>query len=246
MKIEIVSFVNNLNNKERVILTSQIINNSNSDILLFSGHTIEFVKDLEELRTVVDNKRTEVIFELESINSNKINNCLYRISKGNLFSLNSNQLFSTSNEIEGNYELALRLIYELESHRKFKKNNFVFLIIQCGELNILKNIQADNNKVDFRLSEFKVLKDKFNSIIKETNVFLNPIHIPMGNQGKMKKRREYLSKNKKYYFSTSNTKENSNDLMLDSLQYGYYNGFQLKPISSKIINKAKSTLYEIK
>ena len=38
----------------------------------------------------------------------------------------------------------------------------------------------------------------------DTDIFINPTHTQMGNQGKMKKRRDYFSKNGKIYISTSN------------------------------------------
>ena len=244
--IEIVSYLNNLTDKVRLDLTQQLINESTSDIMLFSGHTLGFVNDIEELRTQIKNKRVEVILELRSINSDKFGNCLYRVSKGNLFSLNTNQLFATSREIEGNYELARRLIYEFQSHRILTIKGYKFLTLQCGELNILKNIQSDNNRVEFRLSDDLQLTEKFEQIIKETNIFLNPIHSPMANQGKMQKRREYLTINKRYYFSTSNTKEDSDNLSLRSLQYAFYNGLRLKQINSKMTTNSISRIFEIK
>jgi hypothetical protein len=212
---------------------------------MFAGHTIGFVNEIEELKKILKNTKTEVLFELQDIKSKKISNCLYRVSKGRIYSLFSNQLFTTSNEIEGNYELARRLLFELQTRRRFTLNNLNFLIIQCGELNILKNIQKDNNKVDFRLSDDLELRNTFLSIIAETNVFLNPIHTPMGNQGKMKKRREFLSSNHRYYFSASNTKKNSNDLSLNSLQYANYNQNSIEPENCKILDNAKSAIFEI-
>ena len=120
MNIEIVSYVNSLSNAARLHLTAEIINHSISDVILFSGHTIGFVNDIEQLKTLIKNKRSEVILELEDINSEKINNCLYKISKGVLYSLNTNQIFTKSGEIEGNYELANRLLYEFETKRTIK------------------------------------------------------------------------------------------------------------------------------
>jgi hypothetical protein len=67
-------------------------------------------------------------------------------------------------------------------------------------MNILKNIQSEENRVEFRLAEDKILNERFLKILMETDVFLNPIHSPMGNQGKIQKRREFLSQNEKYYF----------------------------------------------
>jgi hypothetical protein len=244
--IEISSFVYGLSNKERLKLTEQIINESSADILLFSGHTIGFVNDIEILKNSITNKSTEVILELEDINSSKINNCLYRIEKGILTSLFTNQQFINSREIENNYQLAERFLHELETKRVLLINDLKVLIIQCGELNILRNFQTENNRVEFRLFDDKILKTRFRKIIKESNIILNPIHTPMGNQGKMNMRRIFLSKNKRYYFSASNTKENSDNLDLKSMQYAFYNG---KPLTIKDVNYNKNSItrsFEIK
>lgn len=228
--IEISSFVFGLTNQKRLNLTEQIINNSYADILLFSGHTIGFVNDIEILKKSITNTSTLVIFELEDINSSKISNCLYKIEKGILSSLHTNQQFTTSQEIENNFQLAERFLHELETKRIITFNKMKVLIIQCGELNILRNFQSDNNRVDFRLFDNKILKSKFLNIIKQSNIILNPIHTPMGNQGKMHMRRIFLSENNRYYFSSSNTRKNSANLNLKSIQYAFNNG---KPLTIK-------------
>ena len=241
MKIDLISYVNelsdnvNLLNKKRLELTIDLINSSTVDLILFSGHTIGFVNDIEELKNRITNTKTEVIFELKDINSKKINNCLYRIKRAQIQNMYTHQLFTESYEIEGNYQLAEILINELETKRSIKIKNKKFVILQCGELNILKNLQKQNNKVEFRLSDDKQLKERFHSILENADIILNPIHTPMGNQGKMLKRREFLTKNKKYYFSTSNTSTNSSNLNLSSIQYAFCNQKKLNPIHTELI-----------
>jgi len=246
MIIEIVSYKHGLPDETRLQLTAEIINNSTSDLLLFSGHTIKFVNEIESLKRLINNKKSEVILELQDINSDKIGNCLYRVTRGKLISIYSNQIFTQSSEIEGNYQLADRLLHELESNRKIEINGISILIIQCGEINILKNIQSEENRVEFRMSDDKSLTDRFNKILKETKIILNPIHTPMGNQGKMLKRREYFSQHKRYYFSACNTKENSDNLDLKSLQYAYYNGDLLAEIDTKKTEFSIRRIYKIK
>ena len=76
----------------------------------------------------------------------------------------------------------------------------------------------------------KYLKSKFDKILTETDIFINPSHTQMGNQGKMQKRREFLSQDGKIYCSVANLnlkkhrerKKNNSLLSLDSfksLQY---------------------------
>ena len=55
MKIEITSYCHGLLDKTRLSLTKEIINDSTSDLILFSGHTIGFVNDIETLKTTQAN-----------------------------------------------------------------------------------------------------------------------------------------------------------------------------------------------
>lgn len=245
MKIEVVSFTHGLPDEVRLQLTADTINGSTADVLLFSGHTVGFVNDIESLRSLIQNEHTEAFLELENINSDKIRNCLYRVTKGKLNSLYTNQLFSTSNEIEGNYELAERLLHEFETKRSFKVGGLNALIIQCGELNILKNYQSDSNRVEFRLNDDTTLNKRFAKLLKKTDLILNPMHTPMGNQGKLSKRRIYLSLEKRLYFSTSNTKPDSTNLILESLQYAYFDGKPLCEISRSLTDNSISRTFKV-
>lgn len=245
MKIEITSYCHGLLDKTRLSLTKEIINDSTSDLILFSGHTIGFVNDIETLKTDIDNIQTEAILELQNINSDKIDNCLYRVTNGKLISLNTNQIFTQSSEIEGNYELAARLLHEFETNRIIKIKGYTIMIIQCGEINILKNFQSEKNRVEFRFLDDHSLNERFNKLINSTDIFLNPIHTPMGNQAKMQKRREYFSKDKRYYFSTSNTREDSKDLKLKSLQYALFDEKLITAIDEQITDYSIRRIYEI-
>lgn len=243
--IELASFQYQLPEKVRLNLAIDIINNSKADILIFSGHTIGFLTDIEILKKSVKNSHTEVLFELENINSDKINNCLYRFSNGKLINMYTNQLFSTSGEIEGNYELADRLVHELETRRYLNLKGLRTLVLQCGELNILRNYQSLDNKVEFRFEDDRDLKTRFSRLLSQTDIVINPIHSVMGNQGKMSKRRAYLSRNNRCYFSTSNTKEDSDNLKTESLQYAYCNGKPLNTIKMNLQANFVTRLYKI-
>jgi len=245
MKIQITSYTYELSDKDRLDLTIETINNTNADLLLFGGHTIGFVNDIEKLRSKINNSKSEVIFELKDVNSKFISNCLYHIKNNEIRSLNTNQIISESIEIEGNYELADRLLFEFENRRKIKIKKLSVLIIQCGEINILRNIQSKDNKVLFRFADNQKLNDRFDKLLSEVDIILNPIHTPMGNQAKMQKRRLFLSNGGRYYFSTSNTKSNSNNLSLKSLQYAYKNGKELIEIEKFETENSISRIYEI-
>lgn len=245
MKIELISYINELTDLRRLYATIEIINQSVADIILFSGHTIGFVNDIQTLRENITNTKTIAFLELKDINSAKIGNFLYKVSKGSLQQMHTCQLFTASGEIENNEELAELFLNEIVSHRQLKIKGLRFSILQCGELNILKNIQSNNNKVEFRFSSNKLLEKKFKQIFDSTNVFLNPIHSPMGNQGKMAKRRIYLSKWNRYYFSTSNTDDNKANLQLKSLQYSLFNGIAMPYLQEKLSKDYIIRLYEI-
>lgn len=245
IRIEIVSFVHGLPNKQRLVLTRDIINQSVADLMLFSGHTIGSVKDIEILKEEVQNNKTNVILELQDIKSEKISNCLYKLSAGRLESMYTNQLFTTSREIENNNQLAERLLNELKTRRKIKVKGLKVLIIQCGELNILKNLQAKKNRVEYRVTKNKELVDSYDDLFQQTDLFLNPIHTPMGNQGKMAVRRTFLSNNNRYYFSSSNTKADSANLKLKSLQFACYNGEALVEVNKEIREKVVLQTFEI-
>lgn len=59
------------------------------------------------------------------------------------------------------------------------------------------------------------------------------------------KRREYLSNGKRYYFSVSNTKMDSTNLELKSIQYAFFNGKEIAEIDKQITEYSISRIYEI-
>lgn len=244
MKIQLTSYLSETPDKERLNLTADIINQSTADLILFAGHAIVSAKDIDRLNSLISNKYVEAIIELQDLNSDFISNCLYHIKNGTIRNLYTNQLFSTSAHINNNNQLAERFIYELETKRMLKIKGKVCLVIQCGELNILKNQQMYDNKVIFRIDDLQLL-NRFNNLIAKTNIILNPIHSPMGNQGKMHRRREYLSENNRHYFSTSNTNEDSIDLTRKGLQYAYNNGGKIIDTEILYYKNSVSRFYDI-
>ena len=88
---------------------------------------------------------------------------------------------------------------------------------------MMKNIQKQNNKVKFRMEDNPTLEKEFKQIFDKTDIFINPTHTIMGNQGKLKKRREFLSKDGRIFCSVSNAdtdiKQNINH---KSVQYCFH------------------------
>ncbi len=227
MKIELVSYRSGLQCKGRLKLTTEIINNSSSDLLLFSGHTVCYVEDIARLRSGITNTKSGAIFELKNINSGFISNSLYHIKSGDVISLNTNQVFSNSSEISNNYELANRFLHELETNRRLKINGKNITILQCGEILILEYCKSEDKGVKFRFSNDAELNIRFEKILSVTDIFLNPIHTPMARQWQMEKRRQFLSSNNRFYFSTSNSIKDSENLKVKSMQYALSNGNHL-------------------
>ncbi len=154
----------------------------------------------------------------------------------------TNQFFATSQEMEGNELLCEHYIDELETKRCFSVKGKKCMVLQCGEVNIIKNIQKENNRPVFRLQNRVDLEKRFFNLLNSVDLVLNPVHTPMGNQGKMEKRREMLSANKRYYFSTSNSDEKH---LIDSagLQYSFYDGHRLNETTREINNYAQIRVF---
>ena len=89
MKIELVSYISKVADSERLASTIEIVNCSQADFILFSGHTLNFVNEISIFRKSITNVKTTALLELKDINSSKIGNCLYKLSKGSLEQMNT-------------------------------------------------------------------------------------------------------------------------------------------------------------
>jgi hypothetical protein len=250
MKIDLVSFA--LHNDpysvlERTDHAVEIINKSSADIILFPGYTLYSPKEMKKLLNAWKNSQAMVLFEVGD-NTPRYHDRFYTIVKNGIkLKDNSSQQFVDSGEVNTNKQLMSHFITVLNKERQFDLLNNHILLLICGELNFLKNEQGKGNKVSIRTDDPDLNMD-YLSLIKKTNVFLNPQHTPMGNQGKLKKRREYLSSNNKCYCSTTNLvteKVNIDDIpgkfKKNILQYCYFDGM---PVAGKIIDVNESYLHK--
>ncbi len=230
MKIQIVSYILDLNPAEKLAITTEIINKSKSDLVFFSGNTIDTLDNAISLSECVKNKKSTVLFEVSQLSIGDLNtqiiHCPFLIRNGKLENMHTFQYFTTSDIIEGDEFLAKAFVNELETRRQFEVGGHKCLLLLCGENNILKNIQSEKNKVVIRIDNKKLVK-RFTDVIKGVDLILNLIHMPQpGNQNKLHKRREYFSKNCRMYISTNNCKELSSKAK--SIQYVYYDGNELE------------------
>ena len=123
MKIEMISFRYNLIAKKRLDLTVSLVNQSQADLIMFCGHTINDQYNLDVLKERIENKASFVLFEVKHVyesNFLSLKNCLYTLENGVIHNLFTNQLFSSSDEIKENDALCERFINELETRRRFK------------------------------------------------------------------------------------------------------------------------------
>jgi hypothetical protein len=247
MRVELVSLRNGITKKKRLNVVSDAINKSKSDLVLFCGHSVFDWNDCVELSEKLVNKDSIVLFEAKKVDESTFlmrKNCLFRIEQGRLVNMFTNQFFASSKEIEGNELLCEHFIDELENKRCFRVKSKKCLALQCGEINIIKNIQKESNRSVFRLKNRTDLEKRFFDLLNNTDLILNPIHTPMGNQGKMEKRRELLSSNKRYYFSTSNSDEKH---LIDSasLQFSFYDGARLNETTKEINKDTQIRFFDI-
>ena len=241
--IQLVSYRSSLGRSKRIECTIEILNSATEPFVMFSGHTLFEDKDILSVESRLTNKHVTALLEIRHVKSSCfLNNehCLFLVRNGKVHNMFSQQLFATSKEIKNNADLAKRLLLELKQRRKIEVEGKRCLILQCGENNILKNIQLEHNRAVFRFSDNMVLSKRFQTLLDETDIILNPIHTPMGNQDKMQKRREYLSADNRYYFSCSNTRPRDKQKQIEEgslqhkLQYAYRNSLPIHPFENKI------------
>ena len=146
MVIQLVSYKSTLRADSRLRHTAEIINSSKADLILFAGHTLASHWDIDELNTLIDNDKTIAVIEVkENAISvlNPVRNSLFLLQNGVAKDMFTHQLFRDSKNISTYRELGEHLMLELETRRIFSAANRNVSIIQCGENNILRNIQSE-------------------------------------------------------------------------------------------------------
>ena len=236
MVIQLVSYKTTLRADSRLQHTAEIINSSKADLILFAGHTLASHRDVDELNTLLDNNMTTAVIEVKKDAKSKslpVYHSLFLLQNGVAKDIYTHQLFTDSKTIKAYPELGEHLMLELETRRNFSAANRNVSIIQCGENNILRNIQSEGNRAVFRFEDDAILNQRFAAFLNNTDIILNPMHSPMGNQGKMRKRRELFSSNNRAYFSTANYVDEE-AIYNKSVQYACINGKEQNPVNVEI------------
>ena len=236
MIVQLVSYKSALRAESRLQHTAEIINSSKADLILFAGHTLASHRDVDELNTLLDNNRTTAVIEVKKDTKSKslpVYHSLFLLQNGVAKDIYTHQLFTDSKTIKAYPELGEHLMLELETRRNFSTANRNVSVIQCGENNILRNIQSEGNRAVFRFEDDAILNQRFAAFLNNTDIILNPMHSPMGNQGKMRKRRELFSSNNRAYFSTANYVDEE-AIYNKSVQYACINGKEQEPMDVEV------------
>ena len=236
MIVQLVSYKSTLRADSRLHYTAEIINSSKADLILFAGHTLASHRDVDELNTLLDNNRTTAVIEVKKDTKSKslpVYHSLFLLQNGVAKDIYTHQLFTDSKTIKAYPELGEHLMLELETRRNFSTANRNVSVIQCGENNILRNIQSEGNRAVFRFEDDAILNQRFAAFLNNTDIILNPMHSPMGNQGKMRKRRELFSSNNRAYFSTANYVDEE-AIYNKSVQYACINGKEQEPMDVEV------------
>jgi hypothetical protein len=236
MIVQLVSYKSTLRADSRLQYTAEIINSSKADLILFAGHTLASHRDVDELNTLLDNNRTTAVIEVKKDTKSKslpVYHSLFLLQNGVTKDIYTHQLFTDSKTIKAYPELGEHLMLELETRRNFSTANRNVSVIQCGENNILRNIQSEGNRAVFRFEDNAILNKRFVDFLNNTDIILNPMHSPMGNQPKMCKRREFFSSNNRAYFSTANF-EDEKSIYNKSVQYACINSKEQEPMNVEV------------
>jgi hypothetical protein len=236
MIVQLVSYKSTLRADSRLQYTAEIINSSKADLILFAGHTLASHRDVDELNTLLDNNRTTAVIEVKKDTKSKslpVYHSLFLLQNGVTKDIYTHQLFTDSKTIKAYPELGEHLMLELETRRNFSTANRNVSVIQCGENNILRNIQSEGNRAVFRFEDDAILNKRFADFLNNTDIILNPMHSPMGNQPKMRKRREFFSSNNRAYFSTANYVDEE-AIYNKSVQYACINGKEQEPMDVEV------------
>jgi hypothetical protein len=236
MIVQLVSYKSTLRADSRLQHTAEIINSSKADLILFAGHTLASHRDVDELNTLLDNNRTTAVIEVKKDTKSKslpVYHSLFLLQNGVTKDIYTHQLFTDSKTIKAYPELGEHLMLELETRRNFSTANRNVSVIQCGENNILRNIQSEGNRAVFRFEDNAILNKRFVDFLNNTDIILNPMHSPMGNQPKMCKRREFFSSNNRAYFSTANF-EDEKSIYNKSVQYACINSKEQEPMNVEV------------
>ena len=243
MKIQLASFpaysrLTNENRHQRIDAIVKILNESPADFVMFSQRVLKDPEDLKVIRALVKNKSITAFIELKEDKGLK-GNCMYIFQNGQWMYMDC-QIFSEPenvtkdaieyliNDIRGNH---------FNMRRQFVVEGKKFLVINCGENNILK---GSSGIAEFRRNEFW-LKEWFEDALDSVDVVLNPVHDRWSRFGHFLTRIRKFSEHERYCFSNTQMEGNQLENALKSPDHNtthiaMHNSEPLAPISTEVVD----------
>jgi len=222
MIIQLISFLGEMNPNYQVALIIDIIDKSKADLILFPGHALRDAEDRCYVEDSLTNEKVTAIIEMRKDGIMNSPNELFIYREGEFEDMYTSQVFTSADHVNGNAVLMNKLLDEMP-RRQFECCGKRFTILQCGESAIV----SGKGEGEFRFKDNSAMNQRFEKLMNDTDVFLNPIHTIQGHQNQMAKRRRVLSSGDRYYLSTACTENDEQSLDLKSLQYICHNGDEL-------------------
>lgn len=194
--------------RKRVNAIIKILNETSADFVMFSDSVLRNTDYLDTIRALVKNKSVTALMEFKE-KAGLIGNRMYLLQNGEITDLGY-QLFSIPEDAALCGEA---LVESCENkydsfHRQFTVGNKRFLVIQCGENNILK---GSKGVAEFRLKDCPELEQRFETVLNDVDVVLNPVHTRWGRFGNFLTRIRKFSENNRYCFSCAQMEGNQLD-----------------------------------
>lgn len=216
MKIGLLSFVVDKEHPERTRGHEQVILDilralPELDMLVTAGWTLFSQNELDVLLAENLNQHTAVILETWTDIAGNFDHKGYAIQGNRVLVSRTPQVFASSSDVNRNPKLLADLLDLLETERCLHVAGRCVTWLICGEINVLANVQSEGNRAEFRFAEEANLADRWHAILNRTDIFVDPTHTVMGNQGKLHKRRELLSAGGRIFCSVSNVDTTGRD-----------------------------------
>lgn len=243
MKVQLVSFpaysrLTSGKRHQRIDAISKVLNESSADFVMFSQRVLKDPEDLKVIRALVKNKSITAFVELKEYEGLS-GNCMYLYQNGHWMYIDS-QIFAESSEAKK--DVIEYLIDDFRGNhfnmrRQFTVGGKKFLVINCGENNILKGATGI---AEFRRNEVW-LKEWFEDTLDSVDVVLNPVHTKWGYFEKFLARIRKFSEHERYCFSNTQMEGSQFENAVknpdhNTTHVAMHNSEPLAPISTEVLD----------
>jgi hypothetical protein len=243
MKIQLVSFpvysrLTNEKRHQRIDAISKVLNESSADFVMFSQRVLKDTDDLRVIRALVKNKSITAFVELKEEKGLK-GNCMYIFQNGQWMYMGCQLLSESSDATRDAIEYLLDDFRgnHFNMRRQFVVGGKRFLVINCGENNILKGATGI---AEFRLKDI-CHKDRFEEVLDSVDIILNPVHTKWGYFEKFLARIRKFSEHDRYCFSNTQIEGNQLENAVknpdhNTTHVAMHNSEPLAPISTEVVD----------